>query len=90
LVYVHWFKALNHFDSSVGMFRAIHSTQQHRPNAMVIPIHHLIQPCHLIPKFPNGAVNPCWIQGHAMTDTDVFYLNRYIDFSIFDQYQNHF
>ncbi|KAI5990447.1 hypothetical protein EDD15DRAFT_2170319 [Pisolithus albus] len=90
LVYVHWFKALNHFDSSVGMFRAIRSTQQRRPNATVIPIHHLIQPCHLIPKFPNGAVNPRWVQGHAMTDADVFYLNRYIDFSIFDRYHDHF
>ncbi|KAI6096074.1 hypothetical protein EDD16DRAFT_1698395 [Pisolithus croceorrhizus] len=100
LVYVHWFKALNHFNSSVGMFHAICSTQQHHLHAMVIPIHHLhamvipihhlIQPCHLIPKFPTGAINPHWIHGHAMTDTDVFYLNRYIDFSIFNQYQNHF
>ncbi|KAI6016622.1 hypothetical protein BKA83DRAFT_4473351 [Pisolithus microcarpus] len=90
LVYVHWFKALNYFDDSVGMFCATCSTQQRRPNAAIIPIHRLIQPCHLIPKFPVGAVNPRWVQGHVMTDTDVFYLNRYIDFSIFDRYQNHF
>ncbi|KAI6011644.1 hypothetical protein EDC04DRAFT_2958726 [Pisolithus marmoratus] len=89
LVYVHWFKALNSFDDSVGTFHTTCSTQQHHPNAAIIPIHRLIQPCHLIPKFLIGAVNPCWVQSHVMTDTDVFYLNRYIDFSIFDQYQNH-
>ncbi|KAI5985597.1 hypothetical protein EDD15DRAFT_2175750, partial [Pisolithus albus] len=90
LVYVHWFKSLNHFDSSVGMFHVARSTQQHRPNASIIPIHHLIQPCHLVPRFMKGPINPCWVQGHVMTETDTFYLNRYIDFSIFDWYQNHF
>ncbi|KAI6160446.1 hypothetical protein EDD17DRAFT_1778355 [Pisolithus thermaeus] len=64
LVYVHWFKSLNHFDSSVGMFHATCSTQQCCPNTSIIPIHCLIQPCHLVP--------------------------RYIDFSIFNWYQNHF
>ncbi|KIK25460.1 hypothetical protein PISMIDRAFT_39121, partial [Pisolithus microcarpus 441] len=48
LVYVNWFKALNYFDDSIGMFWATCSTQQHCPNATIIPIHHLIQPCHLI------------------------------------------
>ncbi|KAI5990101.1 hypothetical protein EDD15DRAFT_2170625 [Pisolithus albus] len=90
LVYVHWFKSLNHFDSSVGMFRVARSTQQRRPNASIIPIHHLIQPCHLVPRFAKGPINPCWVQGRVMTETDTFYLNRYIDFSIFDRYQNHF
>ncbi|KAI5984843.1 hypothetical protein EDD15DRAFT_2390291 [Pisolithus albus] len=88
--YVHWFKPLTHFDRSVGMFRATRSTQQHLPNASIIPIHRLVQPCHLIPRFPNVAINPHWTQGHAMTDANVFYLNKYIDFSIFDWYQNHF
>ncbi|KAI6027784.1 hypothetical protein BKA83DRAFT_4462512 [Pisolithus microcarpus] len=90
LAYVHWFKLLTHFDRSVGMFCTTHSTQQCLPNAAIIPIHHLVQPCHLIPRFPNEAVNPHWTQGHAMTDANVFYLNKYIDSSIFDWYQNHF
>ncbi|KAI6098783.1 hypothetical protein EDD16DRAFT_1527107 [Pisolithus croceorrhizus] len=30
-----------------------------------------------VPWFPNGAVNPCWVQGCVMTETDVFYLNRH-------------
>ncbi|KAI6095123.1 hypothetical protein EDD17DRAFT_1772574 [Pisolithus thermaeus] len=90
LAYVHWFKPLTHFDRSVGMFHATRSTQQRLPNASIIPVHHLVQPCHLIPRFPNVAINPHWTQGHAMTDANVFYLNKYIDFSIFDWYQNHF
>ncbi|KAI6020400.1 hypothetical protein BKA83DRAFT_4464679 [Pisolithus microcarpus] len=90
LAYIHWFKPLTHFDRSVGMFRATRSTQQCLPNTSIIPIHCLVQPCHLIPRFPNAAVDPHWTQGHAMTDANIFYLNKYIDFSIFDQYQNHF
>ncbi|KAI6040960.1 hypothetical protein EDC04DRAFT_2879042 [Pisolithus marmoratus] len=80
LAYVHWFKPLSHFDRNVGMFCATCSTQQHLPSTTIIPV----------PRFPNGAINPHWIQGHIMTDADIFYLNRYIDFNIFDQYQNHF
>ncbi|KIK17766.1 hypothetical protein PISMIDRAFT_110808, partial [Pisolithus microcarpus 441] len=90
LAYVHWFKLLNHFDSSVGMFCAMCSTQQCHLSTSIIPVHWLIQPCHLVPRFLKGAINPGWVQGCVMTETDVFYLNRYIDFSIFNQYQNHF
>ncbi|KAI6102035.1 hypothetical protein EDD16DRAFT_1696689 [Pisolithus croceorrhizus] len=90
LAYVHWFKPLTHFDRNVGMFCTTYSTQHCLPNASIIPVHCLVQPCHLIPKFPSGDVNPHWIQGHIMMDADIFYLNRYIDFSIFDLYQNHF
>ncbi|KAI6016490.1 hypothetical protein EDC04DRAFT_2577628, partial [Pisolithus marmoratus] len=62
LAYFHWFKPLSHFDRNVGMFLATCSTQQHLPSTTIIPICHLIQPCHLVPRFLNGAVNPCWIQ----------------------------
>ncbi|KAI6023519.1 hypothetical protein PISMIDRAFT_33709, partial [Pisolithus microcarpus 441] len=51
LAYIHWFKPLTHFDRNVGMFHTTCSTQHCLPNAMIIPVYHLVQPCHLIPKF---------------------------------------
>ncbi|KAI6107419.1 hypothetical protein EV401DRAFT_1892049, partial [Pisolithus croceorrhizus] len=40
-------------------------------------------PLAYIHWFPNAAINPHWTQGHAMTDANVFYLNKYIDFRMF-------
>ncbi|KAF8548754.1 hypothetical protein OG21DRAFT_1393316, partial [Imleria badia] len=51
LAYVHWFKPLNNLDHNVKMFRISRSSRNRLPNTAVVPITHLVQPCHLIPKF---------------------------------------
>lgn len=89
LVYLHWFKPLRQVDDVTGMFRINRSTRRHQPNSTVVPVDRLIQVCHLIPKFPAGAVHTRWIHGHSLTDPDTFYLNRYIDFRLFEHYRVH-
>lgn len=89
LAYIHWFKPLRMFDDNVRMFSFGRSTRNHVPNAAVVPVTQLIQPCHLVPKFPSGAMDPHWTQGDSMTAADTFYLNRYIDLRIFKQYRIH-
>ena len=68
------------------MFRVSRSTRQHLPNAEIIAVDHLVQPCHLITKFPSGAINPLWTRGDTMDEADNSFLNRYADFGIFEQY----
>lgn len=89
LAYIHWFKPLQTLDDNIKMFRVSRSRRQRQPNAEVIPVNRFVQPCHLIPKYPNGAVNPLWTRGHALTQAETFYLNRYIDFRVFEQYRVH-
>ncbi|KAN0091040.1 hypothetical protein V8E55_004606 [Tylopilus felleus] len=76
-----------HFDSSIGMFRVSHSTRNRVPNAIIIPITNIVQPCHLVPRFPSGVINPLWTPSQVMVMADTFFLNRYIDFRIFEQYR---
>ncbi|KAF8547401.1 hypothetical protein OG21DRAFT_1424908, partial [Imleria badia] len=58
LVYIHWFKSIQTLNNNTKMFRVSHSTRQRLPNAEVIPIHRIVQYCHLIPIFPHGSVHP--------------------------------
>lgn len=89
LAYIQWFTPMRQIDHTVGMFRISRSTRHRQPHAAVIPVDQIVQVCHLVPKFPSGAVHPRWIQGHSLAEADTFYLNRYIDFRLFEQYRNH-
>ncbi|KAF8122220.1 hypothetical protein EV363DRAFT_1183475 [Boletus edulis] len=89
LAYIHWFKPLQTFDDNVKMFCVSRSTRQRRPHAEIIPVDRIVQHCHLIPRFPRGAVHPHWIRGRALSEAQHFYLNRHIDFRIFEQYRLH-
>lgn len=89
LVYLHWFKPLRAFDANVNMFYFGRSTRNHVPNAAVVPITDLVQPCHLIPKFPSGPLEPHWLRGDSMNAADTFFLNRYINLRTFEQYRMH-
>ena len=89
LAYIHWFKLLQMLDNDVKMFHISCSRRQWQPNAEVIPVDCFIQPCHLIPRYPSSTVNPLCICGHALTQAETFYLNRYIDSCIFKQYRVH-
>lgn len=87
LIYIHWFKPLHHIDDNIGMFQIMHSTWNHQPNAAIIPISQVIQPCHLVPRFSSSAVNPLWNHNCTMTSAETFYLNKYITLHIFEQYR---
>ncbi|KAG8220610.1 hypothetical protein J3R82DRAFT_2863 [Butyriboletus roseoflavus] len=89
LAYIHWFKPLQVYDNNVKMFHVSCLTRQQLPNTEVIPVHRIIQHCHLIPWFPWGMVHPNWLHGYALADTEHFYLNRHINLKIFEQYMLH-
>lgn len=89
LAYVHWFKPLQTYDDNTKMFRISRSTRQRLPNTDVIPVHRIVQICHLIPVFPRGAVHPRWINGQALVEARHFYLNRHIDLRMFEHYRLH-
>jgi hypothetical protein len=89
LAYVHFFKPLRAFDENIKMFYFGRSTRNHIPNAAVVPIANLVHPCHLIPRFPSGALNPRWCRGDSMNAADTFFLNRYINMRTFEQYGVH-
>ena len=89
LAYVHWFKPMQTFDDTVQMFRVSRSSRRRLPNAEIVGVDRLVEPCHLIPRFQNGAVNPLWTRGLALDEADTFFLNRYADFRVFEQYRDH-
>ena len=91
LAYVHLFKPLRDgaFDNNVNMFYFGRSTRNHIPNAAVVPITDLVQPCHLVPRFPSGVLDPRWCRGDSMNVADTFFLNRYINMRMFEQYRVH-
>ncbi|KAG1835333.1 hypothetical protein DFJ58DRAFT_908621 [Suillus subalutaceus] len=49
LAYIHWFRPLQSFDEILHSFRLTSSSRQHGPNALVVPVHQVLRPCHLIP-----------------------------------------
>ncbi|KAI9459004.1 hypothetical protein HD554DRAFT_2207041 [Boletus coccyginus] len=88
LIYVHWFKPMRMYDNHFNMFHLSRSTRQWIPNTEVILVDQIVQQYHLIPSFPCGAINPQWIQGHALVEAQYFYLNKYIDLHTFEQNLN--
>ncbi|KAN0091453.1 hypothetical protein V8E55_005019 [Tylopilus felleus] len=89
LAYVHLFKLLCTFDDNVRMFYVGHSTCHRIPNVVVVPITSIVQPCHLVPRFPSGTLDSHWLHGGSTTAADTFFLNRYINLQTFEQYRVH-
>ncbi|KAF8837035.1 hypothetical protein BDN67DRAFT_885280, partial [Paxillus ammoniavirescens] len=51
--YIHhdWFRLLQSFNDPMRMFRLTRSSQQHGPNAKVVPVDCIICPCHIMPQW---------------------------------------
>ncbi|KAG1751472.1 uncharacterized protein EDB91DRAFT_1234842 [Suillus paluster] len=72
LAYIHWFWLLQSFDENLHSFHLTRSSHQCGPNALVVLVHQVLHPCHLIP----------WV-GRELDMQEEFYLNRYIDLELF-------
>ena len=79
LAYVHWFRPLQQFDHTLHMFRLSRSSRQNGPYAEVIPVDHILRPCHLVPQWPRRMD-----AGFNMDEVDKFLLNKYIDSDLFE------
>ncbi|KAG0692373.1 hypothetical protein DFH29DRAFT_985800 [Suillus ampliporus] len=74
LAYIHWFRPLQTFDENLHSFHLSRSSRQRGPNALVVLVHQVLHPCHLIPRV-----------GRESGMREDFYLNRYIDLELFDR-----
>jgi hypothetical protein len=68
----------------VGMYRMGRSTRNHNPHAAIISVDRLLQHCHLLPRFGSGPVPCSWFNGRVLDLASDFFLNRYINFFLFD------
>jgi hypothetical protein len=84
LAYVHWFTPIHVWDDAIGMYRVGRSTRNHRPHAAVVSFEHIVQSCHLVPRFGSSPVPRSWLNGQVLDLASDFYLNRYINFYLFE------
>ena len=84
LAYVHWFTPIHVWDDAVGMYRMGRSTRNHNPHAAIIGVDQLLQGCHLLPRFGSGPVPHSLFDGRVLDLASDFFLNRYINFFLFD------
>jgi len=84
LEYVHWFTPINVWDDAIGMYHMSWSTCNHQPHAAVVSVDHILQDCHLLPRFGSSPVPRSWFTGRVLDLASDFYLNRYIKFYLFE------
>lgn len=86
-MYIHWFKPLQTFNFNINMFQVSCAMRQWQLHTEVIWSLTSCNLANLIPKYPTGAADPLWTHGHALAQAEMFYLNRYINFRLFEQYR---
>ena len=86
LAYVHWFTPIHVWDDVIGMYRISRSTRNRQPHAAVVSVDHILHPCHLMPCFSSGPVPRSWFEGRTLDLASDFYLNRYINFHLFEDF----
>ena len=69
------------------MYHIQPSTRQNHPNSEVISIDQIWQACHLAPQFASAPVPVSWFKGDPLDLASKFYLNKYIDFYLFEEYE---
>ena len=84
LAYVHWFTPIHVWDDTIGMYHMGRSTRNHRPHAAIVSIEHILQSCHLLPRFGSAPVPCSWLNDRVLDMAPDFYLNRYINFYLFE------
>ena len=91
LAYVHCYKPIQDtaFDANVNMYRVGPSTHNHLPRGMVISLDRLYSLCHLTPKYRRRHQSPPgeWIEGRTLDLCPTFYLNKYFNLHIFNEYE---
>ena len=49
-------------------------------------VEHILQSCHLLPHFGSASVPRSWLNGRVLDIACDFYLNRYINFYLFEDH----
>jgi len=84
LAYIHWFMPIHVGDDTIGMYHVAHSTWNHKPHAAVVNVECILQDCHLLPRFGSAPVPHSWFEGQVLDMASDFYINRYINFYLFE------
>nr|VWO96661.1 Polyribonucleotide nucleotidyltransferase (EC (Polynucleotide phosphorylase) (PNPase) [Ganoderma boninense] len=79
LLYVRWFRPFRTPDPITSLPPTSHSTRRNARNVSVVPASHLIQSCHLIPKFGTDVLDPDWTSQDILDEPVEFLFNRYLD-----------
>lgn len=87
LAYIEWFRPLHTWDPLSHIFILKRSTHNRQRHAAIISAHRIWQACHLQPKFGSEAVDASWTCDNVLENADTFYLNPYINHSMFDLLQ---
>ncbi|KAJ6611845.1 hypothetical protein B0H10DRAFT_1808681, partial [Mycena sp. CBHHK59/15] len=77
LAYIEWFTALNRPDPVTGMYTTHRSTCQHRRNAAVVSVEHIVHSCHLMAKC-GTEIDRNWTSIDILDTAPMFYVNPYI------------
>jgi hypothetical protein len=84
LVYLHWFTPIHVWDNAVGMYRVGRSTRNRKPHAAIVSIEHILESCHLLPRFGSAPIPHSWLNSRVLDMAPEFYLNKYINFYHFE------
>ena len=87
LVYVHWYRPLTTLDPATAMYHVTPSTRHNLPNSEVISVDKIWQGCVLIPQFGSTSVPVSWTTGNVLDLASKFYLDKYLDPHIFQEYE---
>ncbi|KAF7342687.1 hypothetical protein MSAN_02026600 [Mycena sanguinolenta] len=82
LAYIEWFTSLNRPDPTTDMFTTHHSSRNHRRNAAVISVEHIVHACHLMGKC-GGTIDRKWTSFNVLEEAAMFYVNPYIHVDTF-------
>ncbi|KAJ7731496.1 hypothetical protein B0H16DRAFT_1772807 [Mycena metata] len=77
LAYIEWFTPLNGPDTVSGMYTTRRSTRNHRRNAAVVSVEHLVRGCHLMGKC-GLKIDAKWTSDNILDTAPMFYVNPYI------------
>jgi hypothetical protein len=87
LAYIHWYRPLTRLDPATNMYQIIPSTRRGRPNSEVVTVDRIWQGCVLTPVLGPGSVPLQLRAGDGLDFTSKFYLNKYLDFHLFGEYE---
>ena len=69
------------------MYQIVPSTCHNTLNSEVINVDQIRQACLLSPQFGSASVPVSWTTGDALDLASKFYLDRYLDLHLFEEYE---
>ncbi|KAJ3752330.1 hypothetical protein EV360DRAFT_25789, partial [Lentinula raphanica] len=72
LIFVHLFKPFKDPVKDLELYQTSYSYQQHAKHGLILPLSHVIQSCHLLPKFGHTA-NTQWSSSSILDTASTFY-----------------